>query len=258
MILFETIFRRWYAFGFLVAFFWAASAERGWKKAARFLALSAAISFLAEYMSTHYGYPYGWYRYIGSTRGDELYLSNVPLFVPLTFGLVVWAGRSLARAGLGARSAWQVIVGGAALATVIDFAIDPMTLRGHTWFFGKVYEYLAHRPLIEGIVPPPYQGGWFDVPWSNFLGWFVVGALILWVDELFEPRGERPLDPLRGPTLAAFICLFFIVIAFATRHWVIAFASCAITAGLYVATAANIRERFAQAELTEGDATDES
>ena len=46
------------------------------------------ISLAAEYLSTHTGFPYGRYDYIATTHGYELYISNVPLFVPVSFGTV--------------------------------------------------------------------------------------------------------------------------------------------------------------------------
>ena len=56
----------------------------------------------------------------------------MPLFVPLSFGTVVWAGRALVnRANI---SPGVLILGGALFAAAIDLVIDPMTLRGGTWF----------------------------------------------------------------------------------------------------------------------------
>jgi uncharacterized membrane protein len=139
MIFFETIGHRWYAFAFIVAFFWAASAERDWKRALRFILVASGISLTAEYLSTHTGFPYGRYEYIAQTRGSEIYISNIPLFVPISFGTVVWAGRALAnRIGI---SSGILIVWGAILAAAIDLIIDPMTLRGESWFLGSVYRY---------------------------------------------------------------------------------------------------------------------
>jgi uncharacterized membrane protein len=217
MIFFQTIGHRWYAFAFIAAFFWAAGAERDWKRALRFIAIASGISLAAEYLSTHTGFPYGRYDYIAQTRGDELYISNVPVFVPLSFGTVVWAGRALInRAGIRATS---LILGGAVLAAAIDLIIDPMTLRGQTWFLGSVYRY--HE-----------SGPWFSVPWSNYAGWILVGALILLIDEVFEASRPRAVDTKRGPALGLGMCAFFIVIALATSHWAIAGASLGITAVL--------------------------
>ena len=214
MIVFHTITHRWWALIFIPAFFWVATAERSWRRALRFLVVASGVSLAAEYLSTHTGFPYGRYDYIANTHGSELYLSNIPIFVPLTFGTVIWAGRALinkanVRPG-------TLVVGGALFAAAIDLVIDPMTLRGGTWFLGSLYGYRSSGP-------------WFNVPWSNYAGWILVGVLILSVDALFEAKAPKKVDAVRGPMLAYGMCGFFIVIALATSHWAIAGASAGVT-----------------------------
>jgi len=227
MIVLHTITHRWYAFAFVIAFFWAATAERDWRSALRFIAVASGISLAAEYLSTHTGFPYGRYDYIATTRGYELYVSNVPLFVPISFGTVVWAGRALAnRVNV---SPGVLIIGGALFAAAIDLVIDPMTLRGGSWFLGWLYSYRAAGP-------------WFNVPLSNYAGWIFVSALILMVDVLFEARAQKKVDSRRGPMLAYGMCGFFIVIALATSHWAIAGSSVGVTLVLFgVSTARAVR-----------------
>lgn len=220
MILLETLARRWYAFGFIVFFFWAAAAAGGWRRALRFLVIAGAFSLGAELASTHGPFPYGRYAYVAPTRGDEIYLWNVPLFVPFSFGTVVWAGRSLALSALRPRSAFALVLGGAVMAAIADLVIDPMTLRGGSWFLGDLYRFEA--------------GGYFGVPWSNFGGWLLVSAAIIATDHAFESRRRSPAaqEAARGTALAFGIMGFFLVIALATAEWAIAGAGGAITAGL--------------------------
>ncbi len=214
MIVLHTITHRWWALAFIPAFFWVATAERTWRRALRFLAVASCVSLAAEYLSTHTGFPYGRYDYIANTHGSELYISNVPIFVPLTFGIVVWVGRALVnRANI---RPGTLIVGGALFATAIDLVIDPMTLRGGTWFLGRLYSYRS-------------SGLWFNVPWSNYAGWVLMSALILTIDSVFEARAPKKVDARRGPMLAYGMCGFFIVIALATSHWAIAAASAGVT-----------------------------
>ena len=214
MIVLHTITHRWWALIFIPVFFWAATAERTWVRALRFFAIATGVSLGAEYLSTHTGFPYGHYDYIARTRGYELYISNVPVFVPLTFGVVVWAGRALANR-IGAARA-SLIVGGALLATAMDLVIDPMTLRGGSWFMGSLYAYRSSGP-------------WFNVPWSNYAGWILVSAVILSIDTVLERRETISVDAVRGPLLAYGTCAFFIVLALATSHWTIAGASVGVT-----------------------------
>lgn len=235
MILLETIVRRWYAFAFLIPFFWAASAERGWRRALRFLVTAAVVAYIAEYMSTHSSFPYGRYDYLAGTQGDELYVSNVPAFVPITFGIVVWAGRSLAQVGFRALTPGRLVLGGALCAAALDLVIDPMTFRGNDWFLGRLYAFRA-------------SGGWFDVPWSNLAGWIGVSAAILWVDELFDYGKPRAVDPIRGPALAAMVSAFMILVALATRHWAIFLAQVVVVGLLALATFRNIGAAAREAE----------
>jgi putative membrane protein len=214
MIVLHTIQHRWWALIFIPIFFWVATAERTWQRALRFLAVASVVSLAAEYLSTHTGFPYGRYDYIANTHGSELYISNVPIFVPLTFGIVVWAGRALVnRKNI---SPALMIIGGALFATAIDLVIDPMTLRGESWFMGPLYAYRS-------------SGLWFHVPWSNYGGWILVSALILSIDWLLETRAPKHVDTARGPLLAYGICGFFILLALATRQWAIALASIGVT-----------------------------
>jgi uncharacterized membrane protein len=238
MIVLHTIAHRWYAFAFVIAFFWAATAERNWRSALRFITVATGISLAAEYMSTHTGFPYGRYDYIATTRGSELYISNIPLFVPISFGTVVWAGRALAnRVNV---SPGVLILGGALFATAIDLVIDPMTLRGGSWFLGWLYSYRA-------------AGQWFDVPLSNYAGWILVSALILSVDVLFEAHAQKRVDTLRGPILAYGMCGFFIVVALVTTHWAIVGASIGVTIVLFAVVTARLARDARAERVRSGD-----
>lgn len=235
MIVWHTITHRWWALVFIPIFFWVATAERSWQRALRFLAVASLVSMAAEYLSTHSVFPYGRYDYIANTHGSELYISNVPLFVPLTFGIVVWAGRALAnRKNI---SPTMLIVGGAIFAAAIDLVIDPMTLRGDSWFMGSVYAYRSSGP-------------WFSIPWSNYGGWIFVSAIILSVDWLLETRAPKHVDTARGPAMAYGMCVFFIVIALATRHWAIALASVGVTVVLFSVVTARLSRAVRTEEAT--------
>lgn len=219
MIVLETIADRWWALAFIPAFLWAARAERGTTRALRFMCIAAITSFVAEYASTHWGFPFGRYDYTTATRGDELFVSNVPVFVPLTFGVVVWAGRAIAERAT-AWSGWRLALGGALCATAIDLVIDPVTLRGEQWFFGALYTYRA-------------DGWWFGVPSSNFAGWLLVSFAIIAIDELFG-TAEHRWGPPRGVWLGIGTCLFFVATGFAIGEPRAAFAGLVVTAALGV------------------------
>jgi uncharacterized membrane protein len=206
VILLETLLRRWYAVAFIAAFFWAASSERGWRRALRFWVVASTLALVFEYTSTHTGFPYGRYDYTGLTRGQELYVSNIPLFVPLSHAVLMWAGRAIAIVGFGARTRTQIPLLGALGTVLVDLVVDPVSLHGVDWFLGDLYRWRRAT-------------GYLGVPLENFAGWFFVALLVLWVDEAFEVGRERRFDALRGTALALGVMVFNVAVALGIRQW---------------------------------------
>lgn len=232
MILFGTIVRRWYAVAFVAAFFWAASSERGWKRAFRFWAIASVVALIFEYTSTHSGFPYGEYDYTGLTRGNELYISNVPAFVPFSHAVLMWAGRSIAIVGFRARSR-NALPWLAALGTVlVDLVVDPVSLHGNQWFLGDMYRWES-------------ANGYLGVPLWNFLGWYFVSFLVFYVDEALDVGRERTFDAARGVTLAFGVMIFNILIALGIRQWRVALSGIVITAAVAWMCLPTLKEMWA-------------
>jgi putative membrane protein len=216
ILLLETIVRRWYAFAFIAGFFFAASSERGWKRALRFWLIASAIALAFEYTSTHSGFPYGKYSYTGFTRGDELFISNVPFFVPISHAVLMWAGRSIAIVGFRARTR-SAIPWLAALGTVIvDLVVDPVSLHGRDWFLGDMYRWESAT-------------GYLGVPLWNFLGWYFVALLVFYIDEALDVGVERSFDAIRGVSLALSVMIFNVLLALGIRQWRVALSGIVIT-----------------------------
>lgn len=219
MVIFETMVSRWYAVAFVAAFFWSASRERGWRGALRFWLIASAMAMVFEYTSTHTGFPYGSYDYTGQTRGDELYASNVPLFVPLSHAVLMWAGRAIAIVGFRARTR-AAIPWLAALGTVlVDLVVDPVSLHGRDWFLGDMYRW-------DSAV------GYLGVPITNFLGWYLVAWLVFFIDEALDVGKERSTDAISGVTLALSVMIFNVAIALGIRQWRVAISGAVITAAV--------------------------
>jgi putative membrane protein len=144
--------------------------------------------------------PFGLYHYTGVSRGQELYLDNVPFFDPLSFAFLAFASLGVARllvAGPGAQRGrtagpWPMALLTGLLMTWLDVVIDPLAVRGDRWFLGRVFYY-------------PVPGWYFGVPVANFGGWLVLGTAIarLWL--WLEPRltGPAPGWARRCPVLRA-------------------------------------------------------
>jgi putative membrane protein len=238
ILLLETIVRRWYAVAFIAGFFWAASSERGWKRALRFYAIASVVALIFEYTSTHSGFPYGNYSYTGLTRGDELYISNVPAFVPVAHAVLMWAGRSIAIVGFRARSR-AAIPWLAALGTVlVDMVVDPVSLHGGDWFLGDMYRWETAK-------------GYLGVPLTNFLGWYFVAWLVFFVDEALDVgRAERSFDAIRGITLAFSVMIFNVLIALGIRQWRVALSGVVITAAVALMCLPTLREMWSTRDAT--------
>ena len=162
-----TLALRPYVFAFLVSFLVFASLDLGWRRALAFGAWVWPVAWVSEFSSTRTGIPFGFYTYTGGTRGQELFIADVPFFDALSFTFLAYASFCLARwvAGRGA-SAMKVTILGGVLMMLLDVVIDPAAVRGERWR-GDLGDYY--------IVDEPDGGVYFGVPLSNFLGWLVVG-----------------------------------------------------------------------------------
>ena len=190
----ETLARRWYVVAFLIVYAAASVPDRGWLATVRFWLIAAGVAFAAEYSSTRNGFPFSEYAYTGATRGEELYLSNVPAFVPFSYATMIYAGRSLAGRITRAWSGWRLVVAGGIATMAIDVVVDPVAVRGDQWFLGELFHYA--------------NGQFFGVALGNFAGWVLVGAFVIGVDLLFE-RGPAPSPS--GLGLAAGVLAFNVV-----------------------------------------------
>jgi len=160
------------------------------------LGLVALFTGLAEWLGTATGLVFGGYRYEGAL-GPRLL--GVPLLVPLTwFAMTHAAARTatliLAPVG-GGRSGERegprhwLLTG--LLMVLWDLALDLNQVRAGRWTWFE-------------------RSGWFGIPWSNFLSWFLVGflaaALLSWAHR--RGRERSPAEP------AAVLCspaLFLLV-----------------------------------------------
>src|SRR2546422_9864454 len=96
ILLGKTLLLRPYVFLFLAIALATSVWLIGTKRTALFFLLTWATAFLCEFSSTRTGIPFGWYFYTGSTRGQELYLSNMPFMDSLSFSFLLFTSYCLA------------------------------------------------------------------------------------------------------------------------------------------------------------------
>ena len=165
-LLIGTFVLRPYVFGFLAAFLAAGEVDLGIRRTLLFTAWVGPLAWLAEFSSTRIGVPCGLYHYTGTTRGQELFIADVPFMDCLSFTFLAYAAFCLARVALAGRrvpAPLLALVSGV-LMMLLDVVIDPAAVRGDRWFLGRIFFY-------------PDGGMYFGVPLSNFAGWVVVGTL---------------------------------------------------------------------------------
>jgi putative membrane protein len=227
-LLWGTILLRPYVFVFFAVYFTIATLNMGVFRSLCFTVLAYSIAYLSEFSSTRNGFPYGFYSYIDVTRDQEIWIINVPFmdslsysflsYVSLTMSLLFWS--NLSGEGSNIRivedkqifKSWRVILTGAILFMLMDVIIDPVAFRGDQWFLGKIYTYQE-------------EGEYFNIPLTNFAGWFIVGTTILYsfsrLDDFLErtlslKRGgyEAPFKPYLGPALYIGVLIFNLAVTF--------------------------------------------
>jgi uncharacterized membrane protein len=192
-LLLHTLLFRWYVFLFWGTGLLILSRAAGSSGAVFRYGLAYAIAYACEYSSSRPGgwFPFGYYEYLPTTLKEEVWIGPLPLMDSLSFaflmvaslGTVAWVeGRELGDLlSAPIRKCWTSLCLVVVFFVAVDVVIDPSSLRGSRWFLGQIYDY-------------PGGGMYFGVPVSNFIGWGVVGILIL--------AGWRtfPFSPISGPS----------------------------------------------------------
>lgn len=245
-LLLGTILLRPYVFIFLLSYLVIAIFDMGVKRTVLFTVLAFGIAFATEYSSTRNGFPFGFYTYIDVTRDRELWFSNIPFLDPISFcflsyisytmSLFLWC--PLKKRGWdiqlveadSLKYSWRVILTGAALMMMLDVVIDPVSFLGDRWFLGQIYTYKE-------------QGEYFNIPLTNFAGWFIVGFTILFcftrIDAWLTQRGfqdigmrQVPGQALLGPAVYFGVLVFTLGVTFYIGEFFMGF--CGIGIALFL------------------------
>lgn len=172
------------------------AATLGWRRTARFLALSVCVSLTAELVGTTTGWPFGAYAY-GEALGPKV-LERVPYAIPLSWfylGLASWvlASHLAARAGLAARG-WPAVLIGAWLLTVWDLVLDPA---------------MAHPAMPLAFWTWHETGSYFGMPVGNFVGWALTAAVFMGLDRLVSGELVPSRAAVRWAAAVYVLNLFF-------------------------------------------------
>jgi putative membrane protein len=136
--------------------------------------LTFLAGWAAEALGHHTGFPFGAYSYTPALQPQIL---GVPIQIPMGWLMMLppaWAVGKAIAGKLPARWQFPTFIGLSALAmTAWDLLMDPMMVSWGMWAWESA-------------------SGYYGIPWSNFLGWLLVAALITW---LIRPP-ELPIAPL--------------------------------------------------------------
>ena len=223
-----TLAMRPYVFAFLTAYLIAAICHLGWRKTLYFTVVGYLIAFASEYSSIHTGFPYGWYYYIDTTSARELWVVGVPFFDSLSYVFLTYCSYATALLVISPLKAWRwnlvsletrrirkslsVLFLGSLFQVFLDIIIDPTALQGHRWFLGQIYGYKE-------------AGTHFGVPFSNYIGWWLVSLLLVAALQIIDTKVKEkhtgvsrlktlPFRSLFGPALYLSVILFNLAIAF--------------------------------------------
>lgn len=221
-LVFGTLTLRPYVFAFFLAYLWTAIRALGVARALMFTALTWGAAFVAEASSIRTGLPFGWYRYLETTRGQELWIAGVPAMDSLSFTFLIYAGYAFAGVLLTDPTApgefthrpGRRVLLGTVLVVLLDMVIDPLAVRGDRWFLGRLFEY-------------PDGGVYFGVPLSNFAGWAVVSGTALGLFTLVSRRVPASGNHWNGKwarwacggALYAGILLFNLAVTAVIQEW---------------------------------------
>jgi len=178
-----TLVGRWYVSLFGIAFVVLAIRDLGWRRTALFVLASLGIGLLAENASVHFGIPYTRYEFEPGLRGEEVWVGDVPIMVPLSYGFMVYfafaAGRLLATGPHHTRAArrWHEWLLAEVLAVWALWGLDPMSQRGARFYLGELFSY-------DG------PGFWFGLPLGSQVGFALTAAVQLAV--LFAMTRHEP------------------------------------------------------------------
>jgi uncharacterized membrane protein len=178
---------RWYVTIFGLVFLWRASRHLGWKRTIVYGLVAVGLGALAENGSVHFGVPYTKYGFNDALRGDEIFIGDVPLMVPLSYTFMAYfafAGGRLLASGpwsTRGRKLWHEYLLALVLAVWVVWILDPVSRMGDRFFLGELFRY-------DG------PGFWFGLPIGSQAGFaLTAGILIAVLTWMTRAEPDRPV-----------------------------------------------------------------
>jgi len=150
----------------------------------RSVALVLVLGWLAEFVGSKTGIPFGRYHY---TQRLQPQLGGVPLLIPVAWLMMLAPAWAVGAAITGSGRGMGFVVASALAFTAWDLFLDPQMVAWGLWVWPRS-EVRASPPAPDraaerrpGLPHRARTRGFFGIPWSNYAGWLVVSALITWI-----------------------------------------------------------------------------
>jgi putative membrane protein len=128
------------------------------------------LTWAIEAIGSATGVPFGAYHYTDKLQPQ---VAHVPLLIPLAWLMMLPPAWAVAYQVAGTNRSWTFVAFSALALTAWDLFLDPQMVAWGLWVWEN-------------------PGGYFGIPWSNYLGWLLASALIT---VLVQPQ-NLPVIPL--------------------------------------------------------------
>lgn len=146
-----------------------------------FALLVFAMGFAAEYIGVHTGWLFGSYTY-GETLGIKLF--HIPLMIGVNWFLLIYSTGVFVQQNQ-IKNMLLRIVAGATIMVMLDILIEPVATSFDYWHWAGD-----------------------SIPVKNYVSWFILSALMLFIFEKFKLRSQSRV----APTLLIMQFVFFMVL----------------------------------------------
>jgi uncharacterized membrane protein len=170
--LYGTFVARWYVSLFGLVYCWCAIRHLGWRRTLLYTAAAVGVGVAFENGSVNAGLPYTTYTFNPDLRGEEIFVGDVPLAVPLSYTFLGYfafvSGRLVASSPWRTRAPrlWHEYLLGVVLSVWALWILDPVSRLGNRWFLGELFEYRG-------------PGFWFGLPLGSQAGFTLTAALLV-------------------------------------------------------------------------------
>lgn len=161
----------------VIAVFAILRARWGWRRSLRALVIVGAATWVAEAVGSATGVPFGHYHYTDLLQPQ---VAGVPLLIPLAWFMMLPSAWAVAQVIVGTRRRLLFVAVSAIALTAWDLFLDPQKVAWGFWVW------------TDGPGGSAFSGGYFGIPWVNFLGWLLVASIVT----LLVNPDEVPVAPL--------------------------------------------------------------